>query len=68
MRRPAFFTVPATIIRLAFGEMGTVVLDGQRVSARRLEDLGFKFSFPDAEVALRDLLGRRATPVAGKGG
>jgi uncharacterized protein (TIGR01777 family) len=66
MRRPAFFTVPAALVRLAFGEMGTVVLDGQRVSAKRLEDLGFKFRFPDADAALRDLLGRRATPAAEK--
>ena len=65
MRRPAFFAVPAAIIRLVFGEMGTVVLDGQRVSARRLTDLGFKFRFPDAEAALADLLRR---PAAEKGG
>jgi uncharacterized protein (TIGR01777 family) len=71
MRRPAFFTVPSAIIRLAFGEMGTVVLDGQRVSAKRLADLGFQFRFPDSETALRDLLGRshvQGTPVPGKGG
>jgi uncharacterized protein (TIGR01777 family) len=66
MRRPAFFTVPAVLVRLAFGEMGTVVLDGQRASAKRLEDLGFKFRFPGAEAALRDLLGRRARPAAEK--
>ena len=65
MRRPAFFAVPAAIIRLVFGEMGTVVLDGQRVSARSLTDLGFKFRFPDAETALADLLRR---PAAEKGG
>jgi uncharacterized protein (TIGR01777 family) len=56
MRRPAFFPVPAFIIRLVFGEMSTVVLDGQHVSAKRLKDLGFKFRFTDAEAALKDLL------------
>jgi uncharacterized protein len=66
MRRPAFFPVPAVLIRLMFGEMGTVVLDGQRVSARRLTDLGFTFHFSEAESALRDLL--RRGPVDGKGG
>jgi len=65
MRRPAFFAVPAAIIRLLFGEMGTVVLEGQRVSAKRLTDLGFKFRFPDAETALADLL---RPPAAEKGG
>ncbi|MFZ6029460.1 MAG: TIGR01777 family oxidoreductase [Chloroflexota bacterium] len=56
LRRPARFPVPASVIRLLFGEMGTVVLDGQHVSARRLTDLGFQFRFPQAEMALRDLL------------
>lgn len=56
MRRPAFFNVPAFIIRLAFGEMSTVVLDGQRVSAQRLESLGFRFKYPQAEAALTHLI------------
>jgi len=58
MRRPAFFTVPAFIIRLVFGEMSTVVLEGQRVSSKRLTDLGFQFRFPEAEAALKDFLRR----------
>ena len=56
MHRPAFVPVPAFAIRLLFGEMGTVVLDGQRVSAERLVGLGFRFRFPEAEAALMDLL------------
>ncbi len=59
MHRPAFFPVPSFIIRLAFGEMSTVVLDGQRVSAKRLSDLGFQFRFSEVEAALRDLLDRK---------
>lgn len=58
MRRPAFFPVPAFVIRILFGEMGIVVVEGQRVSAKRLEDLGFNFRFPTAEAALKDLLNR----------
>lgn len=57
MRRPAFLPVPAIFMRLAFGEVATVVLDGQRALPKRLLDLGFRFRFPDAESALRDLLG-----------
>ena len=56
MRRSAFVPVPAFTIRLAFGEMSTVVLDGQRASAQRLKDAGFHFRFPEAEAALQDLL------------
>jgi uncharacterized protein (TIGR01777 family) len=55
MHRPAFIPAPAFAIRLLFGEMSTVVLDGQRVSAERLTGLGFRFRFPDAEAALMDI-------------
>jgi uncharacterized protein (TIGR01777 family) len=54
--RPAWMPVPAFALRLALGEMATVVLDGQRVVPRRLLGMGFAFRFPEAEAALRDLL------------
>jgi hypothetical protein len=56
MQRPAFFRVPAFALRLALGEMSTVVLDGQRAVPGKLRDLGFTFRFPTLEMALRDLL------------
>jgi uncharacterized protein (TIGR01777 family) len=56
MQRPAFFRVPAFALRLALGEMSTVVVDGQRAVPDKLRDLGFTFRFPTLEMALRDLL------------
>lgn len=56
MGRPSFVPVPAFAMRLAFGEVSSVVLEGQRAVSKRLLDLGFTFRFPDAESALRDLL------------
>jgi uncharacterized protein (TIGR01777 family) len=56
MGRPSWIPVPAFAMRLLFGEMSSVLLDGQRVIPRRLLDLGFRFRFPDAGSALRDLL------------
>jgi hypothetical protein len=56
MGRPAYMPVPAFAMRLAFGEVATTVLDGQRAIPQRLLALGFQFRFPDAESALRDLL------------
>ncbi len=56
MRRPAFFRVPAFAIKLALGEMSTIVLDGQRAIPERLLGLGFEFRFSEIEAALRDLL------------
>lgn len=56
MRRPSWFPVPGLAMRLAFGEVADLLLTGQRAVPQRLLDLGFKFRFPEAEGALRDLL------------
>jgi len=56
MGRPAWFPVPAFALRLLFGQMASVLLDGQRAVPRRLLELGYRFQYPDAESALRDLL------------
>jgi uncharacterized protein (TIGR01777 family) len=56
MGRPALFPAPSFAIKLAFGEMATVVLDGQRAIPKRLQELGFQFTYPAAEAALRALL------------
>ena len=58
MGRPSWIPVPAFAMRLLFGEMSTVLLDGQRVVPQRLADLGFVFRFGTAESALGDLLRR----------
>ena len=57
IRRPARLNIPAFALRLIFGEMATVLLDGQRASPKRLVQLGFTFRFPEADAALNDLLG-----------
>ncbi|MEK7353569.1 MAG: TIGR01777 family oxidoreductase [Chloroflexota bacterium] len=57
LRRPALMSTPAFALRLLFGEMATVILDGQRAIPRRLTQLGFTFRFPEAGPALRHLLG-----------
>lgn len=56
LKRPASMAVPAFALRLLFGEMATVLLDGQRAIPRRLLQLGFTFRFPEAGPALADLL------------
>ena len=56
MHRPAIFPVPAFLLRLLFGEMSSVILDGQNVSVERLLKSGFTFRFPSIEPALSDLL------------
>ena len=56
LRRPSFFNVPAFTIKMLLGEMSTVILDGQRVSSRKLQNLGFSFAYPKIENALQDLI------------
>ena len=57
MGRPSFIPVPGFALRLAFGEVAEVVLNGQRAVPQGLLDLGFEFRFPAVEDALKDLLG-----------
>lgn len=56
MHRPSFMPAPAFAFKAAFGEVATLVLDGQRVIPKKLNGLGFKFSFEKLESALDDLL------------
>ena len=56
LHRPAIVPAPAAAVRLVFGEMATVILDGQRVTPKRVLDLGFRFRFPDLDAALHDAL------------
>jgi len=56
VRRPAIIPTPGFALRLLFGEMAAVLLEGQRTIPRRLVDLGFSFRFPETESALRDLV------------
>ena len=57
MGRPAFVPVPAFGLRLLFGDVASLLLQGQMAIPRRLLDMGFTFRFPEAEAALRDVLG-----------
>jgi uncharacterized protein (TIGR01777 family) len=54
LRRPAIATVPELAVKVAFGEMGVeMLLGGQRVLPRRLQEAGFRFEHPTLEEALR---------------
>jgi hypothetical protein len=57
MDRPSIIPVPGFALRLAFGEVAEVVLQGQRAIPQRLLELGFEFDFPTAEASLQDMLG-----------
>jgi uncharacterized protein (TIGR01777 family) len=56
LTRPSLLPVPGFAMRTLFGEVSTLVLDGQRARPKRLLEAGYTFRFPEAEQALRDLL------------
>jgi len=56
MGRPSLMPAPAFALKLALGEMSTVLLDGQRAVPSRLQELGFEFDFATLDAALKDLL------------
>lgn len=56
LQRPFLIPAPAFALKLALGEVATIVLDGQRTVPEKLESAGFNFNFPDAQSALSDLL------------
>jgi uncharacterized protein (TIGR01777 family) len=53
---PAIIPVPGIMIKLIFGEMSSILLDSQKVSAEKILKLNFKFSFPLINSALDSLL------------
>jgi uncharacterized protein (TIGR01777 family) len=56
MKRPAWFPVPAFLLRLLFGQMAEeTLLAGQKVLPRALLKTGFRFSYPDLESALLEI-------------
>jgi uncharacterized protein (TIGR01777 family) len=65
LHRPSRLPLPAAAVRVMFGELGeAVLLGGARVQPRRLSEVGFAFTRPRLEDALRHLLGRAAQPPA----
>lgn len=53
LKRWCLFAVPAFLIRLLFGELSQLVLEGQKVNSNKLES--FSFDYPNLEQALKDL-------------
>jgi len=59
LRRPAFLRLPASVLKLAMGEMSTLLLDGQRVIPSRLLQARYQFQHASLEDALRAALSQQ---------
>ncbi len=57
LRKPAWTTVPAFVLRLVFGPMADeVLLASQKVTPKRLLGTGFTFKYPELQAALEAIL------------
>lgn len=54
--RPALLPAPEPLLRLALGQGAEALLQGLRVDARRLRELGFEHRYKSLEEAFADLL------------
>ncbi|MEN0056350.1 MAG: TIGR01777 family oxidoreductase [Mucilaginibacter sp.] len=49
--------VPAFMLKLLLGEMSSIVLGSTKVSAQKIQDAGFKFSYTELPAALKEIYG-----------
>lgn len=57
LNKPLFLpNVPSFALKLALGDMASVVLGGHKVSNQKIEATGFTFQYRDLEAALKNLL------------
>lgn len=59
LNRPTVLPVPAFAVRILFGEMASVILEGTKMMPAKLMENGFLFQYPDLEGALRNLLHKK---------
>ena len=60
LSRPVFLPVPVFALKIALGEVGSVLVASQRCVPARARELGFEFAHPDLEPALRDVVREHA--------
>mgnify|MGYP006138579493 CR=1 FL=1 len=53
LKRSAFFSIPAFVLKFIFGEMSQLLLVSQNVSAQKSISLGYKFVYPKLKTALK---------------
>jgi len=58
LHRPTLFPVPTLPLKLAFGEMSSIILDSQAVVSKRLDELNFHFKYPSVDLALNAIFGK----------
>ncbi len=54
--RPSWAPVPSFVLKALLGEMSEMLLTGQKALSARLQQAGYRFRYPEAETALRNIL------------
>jgi uncharacterized protein (TIGR01777 family) len=58
LRKPLWApNVPAFVLKLLLGEMSSIVLGSTKVSAQKIQDAGFKFTYTELPAALKEIYG-----------
>jgi len=57
LNKPLFPKVPGLPLKLALGEISTLVLSSQRVSSQKIQNDGFIFEYPQLEAAIDKITG-----------
>lgn len=54
LKRPTMVPAPAFALKMVFGEMSQVLLDGQKVLPTHFKDIHFRYRYPTLEMALKE--------------
>lgn len=54
LKRATFIPAPAFALKIVFGEMSQVLLDGQKVLPRKFKENDFRYKYPTLEMALKE--------------
>lgn len=65
LQKPFWFpNIPAFILRIIFGKMAKLFLEGSKVSSDKILEAGYQFNFPNLETALNQLLQGSKTKIS----
>ena len=59
LHRPSWLPVPGFMIKLTLGELGEILLTGQRVIPEQALKAGYQFKYPDVDEALRTIFSKK---------
>lgn len=59
LNRPSWLSVPGIIVKLSLGELGSILLTGQRVLPKKTLKAGYKFRFNEVNEALSAIFGKQ---------